>query len=154
MYCKMDCMGAILFAPVTGCSERTSSLQASSPFCSPTFIMSCRGGPDNTCASKNDRLRVMCWSYSETLIVIGTVIGSARSTAVSIESATTPTYALETNLKGFHSSFRSRTEVPPTVCQPPVLLQYRSPFSQVTDSSAVQGRAVRMTLSDEDDDIF
>ena len=33
----MACVAAILFAPVTGCSESTSRLHATNPFCSPTF---------------------------------------------------------------------------------------------------------------------
>ena len=103
LYCRMACMAAVLFALVTGCSERTSNLHASNPFCSPTFI-SCKGGPVKTCASKNIRFRERCLSTSESPVrVIGSVNGSARSIAVSSAGAATPTYALKTNLKAFHS---------------------------------------------------
>ena len=94
--------------------------------------MSCRGGPDKTCASKNDRLRESCASSGESpLITIGSFSVSAWIISASIECATTPIYDLKTNLKAFHScefplherglpnSLASTSAAPPSAAIPP-----------------------------------
>ena len=97
-------MAAILFAPVTGCSERTSDLQASSP-----FLFAHIHHELQRWSSQDLCQQARCASKSPEC-VIGCVNGSARSIAVGIGGATTPTYALRISTIGSRS--------PPTVCHP------------------------------------